>query len=51
MSMNRIQFQSGLSMPGLIKQFATEAQCEAELDQARWTQGRGKFALHPIMSN
>ena len=39
MSMNRIQFQPGLSMPEFLKQFGTEAQCEAELEQARWPQG------------
>ncbi len=39
MSMNRIQFQAGLSMPEFLKQFSTEAQCEAELEQARWPQG------------
>jgi transposase-like protein len=39
MSMNRIQFQPGLSMPDFLKQFGTEAQCEAELKQARWPQG------------
>jgi hypothetical protein len=30
MSMNRIQFQPGLSMPEFLKQFGTEAQCEAD---------------------
>lgn len=39
MSMNRIQFQPGLSMPEFLKQFGTEAQCAAELEQARWPQG------------
>ena len=39
MSMNRVQFQSGLSMPEFLKQFGTEAQCAAELEQARWPQG------------
>ena len=33
MSMNRIQFQPGLSMPEFLKQFGPEAQCEAELQQ------------------
>jgi transposase-like protein len=37
--MNRVQFQSGLSMPDFLKQFGSEAQCEAELEQARWPQG------------
>jgi transposase-like protein len=39
MPMNRIQFQPGLSMPEFLKQFGTEAQCEAELQQTRWPQG------------
>src|SRR5450759_4811240 len=39
MSMNRIQFQPGLSMPEFLKQFGTEVQCESELEQARWPQG------------
>jgi len=43
MSMNRIQFQSGLSMPELLKQFVTEVQCEAALEKARWPQGGIRF--------
>ena len=39
MAMNRIQFQPGLSMPDFLKQFGTEAQYAAELEQARWAQG------------
>lgn len=39
MSMNRVQFQSGLSMPDFLKQFGTEAQCATELEQAWWPQG------------
>ena len=39
MSMNRINFQAGLSMPEFLKQFNIEAQCEAELEQARWPHG------------
>jgi len=39
MPMNRVQFQQGLSMPDFLKQFGTEIQCEAELEQARWPQG------------
>ncbi len=39
MPMNRIQFQPGLSMPEFLKDFGTEAQCEAELEQARWPRG------------
>ena len=38
MPMNRIQFQSGLSLPDFLHQFGTEAQCEVELEQARWPQ-------------
>ena len=33
MTMNQIQFQPGVSMPEFIKKFATEEQCEAELEQ------------------
>jgi len=39
MSINRIQFQTGLSMPEFLEQFGTEAQCEAALEQSRWPQG------------
>lgn len=39
MAMNRIQFQPGLSLPEFLKQFGTEAQCEAALEQSRWPQG------------
>lgn len=36
---NCIQFQKGLSLPDLRQQYGTEAQCEAQLIQARWPQG------------
>ena len=39
MPMNRIQFQPGLSLPALLEQFGTEAQCEAALERARWPDG------------
>lgn len=39
MPMNRVQFQAGLSMPAFLNQFGSEAQCESELEQARWPQG------------
>jgi transposase-like protein len=39
MAMNRVQFQPGLSLPAFLKQFGSEAQCEAELEQARWPEG------------
>lgn len=39
MPMNRVQFQPGLSMPEFLRQFGTEAQCEAALQQARWPDG------------
>jgi transposase-like protein len=39
MTMNRIQFQPGLSLPAFLAQFGTEAQCEAALEQERWPQG------------
>jgi hypothetical protein len=43
--MNRVQFQSGLSMPDFPKQFGTEAQCKVELAQARRPQG---FVCHGL---
>jgi transposase-like protein len=39
MAMNRIQFQTGLSMPEFLKRYGTEAQCPAALAQARWPTG------------
>jgi len=39
MSINRIQFQTSLSMPDFLNHFGTEAQCVAALEQARWPQG------------
>jgi predicted RNA-binding Zn-ribbon protein involved in translation (DUF1610 family) len=39
MKMNRIQFQPGLSMPEFFERFATEAQCQAALQAARWPRG------------
>lgn len=39
MSMNRIQFQSSLSMPEFLKCYGTQAQCAAALEQARWPAG------------
>lgn len=39
MSVNRIQFQAGLSLTEFLKDFGTEAQCEAFLEQSRWPQG------------
>ncbi|SER77573.1 Transposase zinc-ribbon domain-containing protein, partial [Azotobacter beijerinckii] len=39
MSMNRIQFQPGLSMPEFLKCYGTQAQCAAALEQARWPAG------------
>lgn len=39
MAMNRVQFQPGLSMPEFLRQFGTEAQCEAALERVRWPQG------------
>lgn len=45
--MNCVQFQSDLSTPDFLKQFGTEAQCEAELKQARWPQG---FVFPAVLS-
>jgi hypothetical protein len=39
MSMNRIQFQLGLSVPEFLNRFGTEAQCAAALEQKRWPAG------------
>ena len=39
MPMNRVQFQSGLSMPDFLQQFGTETQCAAAVEQARWPEG------------
>ena len=39
MAMNRIQFQPGLSLPAFLRQFGSEAQCEAALEKARWPEG------------
>jgi hypothetical protein len=35
MSINRIQFQTGLSMPEFLKQFGSEEQCEVALEQSQ----------------
>lgn len=39
MSMNRIQFQPGMSVNDLHQSYGSEAQCEAALIQARWPKG------------
>ena len=39
MSANRIQFQSGMSLPQLMELYGTEEKCEAALEQARWPEG------------
>ena len=39
MPMNRVQFQSGLSMPDFLQQCGTETQCAAAVEQARWPEG------------
>ncbi len=39
MSMNRIQFQPGLSLLEFQRQYGTEDQCRQALEQARWPQG------------
>jgi hypothetical protein len=40
MTFNRIQFQSGMSLPEFLRSFGTEANCAAALKCARW-QGIG----------
>ena len=39
MSMNRIQFQKGLSLPDFLAAFGTEVKCEEALEKARWPDG------------
>jgi transposase-like protein len=39
MPINKIQFQSGLSLPEFFDQFGAEAQCEQALERARWPDG------------
>ena len=39
MPMNRVQFQAGLSMPEFLERYATEDQCRAALQAARWPGG------------
>ena len=39
MKMNRVQFQPGLSMPEFYERYASEAQCRAALEAARWPTG------------
>ena len=39
MTMNRVQFQPGLSMPEFFERYGTEAQCQAALQAARWPNG------------
>jgi ribosomal protein L37AE/L43A len=39
MAINAIQFQKGLSITDFIKDYGTEAQCEAAFAKARWPRG------------
>lgn len=39
MSMNRVQFQPGLSMPDFMRDYGAEAQCEEALTLTRWPKG------------
>ena len=39
MTMNRVQFQAGLSMPEFWERYGTENQCQAALQAARWPNG------------
>ena len=39
MKMNRVQFQPGLSMPEFFQRYASEAQCQAAVQVARWPRG------------
>ena len=53
MSMNRVQFQPGLSLPEFYRQFGTEEQCAEALEQARWQEGfrcpHGQGATHYVL--
>lgn len=39
MSMNRIQFQHGLSLPEFLAVYGTEVQCAQALERTRWPEG------------
>lgn len=39
MSLNRVQFQHGMSLPEFNRQFGTEEQCDKAFEQARWPGG------------
>jgi ribosomal protein L37AE/L43A len=39
MTMNRVQFQPGLSMPEFLERYGTEAKCRAALQAVRWPKG------------
>jgi ribosomal protein L37AE/L43A len=39
MTMNRVQFQAGLSMPEFFERYGTEAKCRQALEAARWPVG------------
>lgn len=39
MAMNQIQFQPGMSLSELMRDYGTEAQCEQALEKARWPNG------------
>ena len=41
MTMNRILFQPGLSLPQFLKRFGNEALCAQALESARWPDGFG----------
>lgn len=39
MTMNRVQFQPGLSLPAFLARYGSERQCECALEVARWPDG------------
>jgi len=55
MSMNRTQFQPGVSLPAFMERYGAEEQCEAALAQMRWPEGfrcpRCQAAEHYIVGH
>ena len=45
MSINRVQFQKGLSMAEFFERYGSEDQCHAALVALRWPDGFGRLGL------